>query len=108
MAAFARISVPLVAKRGDAFEVRVSIRHAMETGYRVDDVGKAFPRNTVREIVCRYNGAEVLRARTDSGIAANPYLRFWVDAVDSGDIVLTWVDDAGERGEARASVRVSA
>jgi sulfur-oxidizing protein SoxZ len=108
MAAFARISVPLEAKRGEAFEVRVSIRHAMETGYRVDDVGKAITRNCVREIVCSYNGVEVLRAHTDSGIAANPYLRFFVTAVASGEIMLTWVDDAGERGEARASVRVTA
>ena len=104
--AFARITISQAARRGEAFEVRVSIRHAMETGYRVDDLGNAIPRNTVREIACRYNGVEVLRARTDSGIAANPYLRFYVTAVDSGDVVLNWVDDMGERGEARAAVRV--
>ena len=108
MAAFARISVPLEAKRGEPFEVRVSIRHAMETGYRVDEVGKSIPRNCVREIACAYNGVEVFRAHTDSGIAANPYLRFYVGALASGELVLTWVDDAGERGEARASVRVTA
>jgi sulfur-oxidizing protein SoxZ len=106
--AFARVQLPPQAKRGEPFEVRVSIRHAMETGYRVDDAGKAIPRNTIREIVCRYNGVVVLSARTDSGIAANPFLRFFVTAADPGDVVLTWVDDFGERGEARATLQVAA
>ncbi len=105
--AFARIQLPATAKRGDAVEVRVSIRHAMETGYRVDDLGRAIPRNTIREIVCRYGGVEVLRAHLDSGIAANPYLRFFVTAVDAGDVTLEWIDDAGERGEARARLAVA-
>ena len=38
--AFARIQLPPEAKRGEVCEVRISIRHPMETGYRVDDLGK--------------------------------------------------------------------
>ncbi len=105
--AFARIQLPPQARRGEPFEVRVSIRHAMETGYRVDDSGKPIPRNTIREIVCRYNGTVVLQARLDSGIAANPFLRFFVTAADPGEIALSWVDDFGERGEARAALSVA-
>ncbi len=105
--AFARIQLPPQAKRGEPFEIRVSIRHAMETGYRVDDSGRAIPRNVIREIVCRYNGTVVLHASLDSGIAANPFLRFYVTAVDGGEIALAWVDDAGEGGEARATLVVS-
>ena len=105
--AFGRITLPAQAKRGEPFEVRVAIRHAMETGYRVDDMGKPIPRNTIREIVCRYNGVVVMSARLDSGIAANPYLRFFVTAGGSGDVAVTWVDDAGERGEARAALAVA-
>ena len=106
--AFARIQLPPQATRGEPVEVRVSIRHGMETGYRVDDTGKAFPRNTIREIVCRYNDVVVLRASLDSGIAANPYLRFYITAADSGDIAVSWIDDARERGEVRAALRVGA
>ena len=105
--AFARIQLPAEVKRGEAFEVRISIRHPMETGYRVDDVGQPIPRNIVRELVCRYNGTVVLRASVGSGIAANPYLRFYVTAVASGAVAVAWVDDAGERGEATASLRVA-
>jgi sulfur-oxidizing protein SoxZ len=105
--AFARVTVPPAVKRGEAIEVRISIRHPMETGFRVDDVGKTIARNTIREFVCRYNGAEVFRASLGSGIAANPYLRFFVAAADSGELVFEWVDDAGERGDARGAISVT-
>jgi len=105
--AFARIQVAPGVKRGDAVEVRISIRHPMETGFRVDDSGRTIARNTIKELVCRYGAVEVLRASLGSGIAANPYLRFYVTAVDSGELVFEWVDDAGERGDAKAPIVVA-
>ena len=105
--AFARIQLPPSVKRGDPIEVRISIRHPMETGFRVDDVGRSIPRNTLREVVVRYGDAIVLRASLGSGIAANPYLRFFVTAHDSGPLAVEWVDDAGEPGTVRADVNVA-
>ena len=70
--------------RNEPFEVRVQIRHPMETGYRTDDVGKSIPRNVIRNLTCRYNGELVFAAQLSSGIAANPYLRFFVTARDIG------------------------
>jgi len=105
--AFARVQVPPAAKAGEAVEVRISIRHPMETGFRVDDAGKTIARNTIKELVCRYDGREVFRASLGSGIAANPYLRFWVSATASGELAFEWVDDAGERGDARAAISVA-
>ena len=74
----ARITVPERVARGEPFEVRIQIRHAMETGYRTDDMGKSIPRNVIRTLTCRYNGEPVFVAHLSSGIAANPYLRFFV------------------------------
>ena len=103
----ARIQVPQSVKRGENFEVKIAIRHAMETGYRVDDVGKQIPRNVIRELVCKYNGAEAMRVDMSSGFAANPLLQFWLVARDSGEITFEWVDDAGTRFAERASLTVS-
>ena len=101
-----RVQVPGEVRRGDAVEVKISVRHPMETGFRVDESGKRIARNTLREFSCRYNGTTVLSASLGSGVAANPYLRFFVTAIDSGELVFTWIDDAGERGEAVAALRV--
>ena len=101
-----RISIPAKVTRGEPFEVRIQIRHPMETGYRTDDVGKSIPRNVIRTFTCRYNGETVFAARLSSGIAANPYLRFFVTARASGEMTFEWADDAGARGSDRAAVTV--
>ena len=103
----ARIVVPARVARNEPFEVRLQIRHPMETGYRTDDSGKAIPRNVVRDVTCRYDGELVFSARLSSGIAANPYLRFFVTARASGDLVFEWVDDNGARGSERAAVALA-
>ena len=103
----ARIVVPARVARNEPFEVRLQIRHPMETGYRTDDSGKAIPRNVVRDVTCRYDGELVFSARLSSGIAANPYLRFFVTARAPGDLVFEWVDDNGARGIERAVVALA-
>ena len=103
----ARVSVPAEAHRGEPFEVRITIRHDMETGYRTDTVGKTVPRNVIRTLVCRYLGEPVLSVRMGPGVAANPYLRFFVTARESGALDFEWVDDAGVRGTAQAAVKVA-
>lgn len=101
-----RITIPPENRRGEPFEVRISIRHAMETGYRTDANGQAIARNVIRSFACRYNGTPVFTARMSSGIAANPYLRFFVTATESGTLDFEWTDDAGTRGTAQATVKV--
>jgi sulfur-oxidizing protein SoxZ len=102
----ARITVPDRVPRGLPFEVRIQIRHPMETGYRTDDMGKSIPRNVIRAFTCRYNGDPVFVAKLSSGIAANPYLRFFVLARASGELTFDWIDDAGTQESERVAVNV--
>jgi sulfur-oxidizing protein SoxZ len=99
-----RLQVPPTARRGEAFEVRVLMQHPMETGFRRDLNGRAVPMNVIDKVSCRYAGAEVFGAELGSGVAANPYLAFYVVAESSGEVVLEWSDDRG--GEGRASARI--
>jgi sulfur-oxidizing protein SoxZ len=103
----ARIQVPREVRRGEPFEVKILIRHGMETGYRLTDDGKPIARNVIRLVTCKYNGAEVFRVEPSSGIAANPLFTFYITARDSGELVFEWLDDAGERATERAAVTVS-
>ena len=102
----ARVLVPPQAKRGEVIEIRIAIQHPMETGFRMDNNGKVIPKNTVSNLMCRYNGAEVFRAEMGSGIAANPYLQFYIVAQDSGNVEFSWVDDRGETGTASSPITV--
>jgi sulfur-oxidizing protein SoxZ len=103
----ARINVPATVPRGKPFEVRILIRHPMETGYRTDVGGRPIPRNVLSTLVCRYNGETVLSARLGPGIAANPYLRFFVMARESGQLDFEWKDESGVRGNERVVVTVA-
>lgn len=102
----AKILVPSQAKRGEVVEIRIAIQHPMETGFRMSNLGKVIPKNTISNLVCRYNGADVFRAEMGSGIAANPYLQFYLVAQDSGNVEFSWADDAGEKGSASSAITV--
>ena len=103
----ARIEVQREARRGEPVEVRIVIQHPMETGFRYDSLGRQTPRNVIHRFEYRYGGVEVFRAEMGAGIAANPYLRFFVRAERSGDIECRWVDQENASGYASARVTVN-
>ncbi len=105
--ALARLQVAPRVRSGEAVEVRLLIQHPMETGYRREADGRAVPMNVVNSLVCRLGEAEILRAEFGSGVSANPYLAFWIVPPASGELVVEWVDDAGEKGRVAAPIAVS-
>lgn len=103
----ARVQLPPTAKPGEVIEVRITIQHPMETGFRYELGGRPIPKNVINTLVVRFNGAEIFRAELGSGIAANPYLQFCTVARQSGEIEISWVDDAGNRGAEHAAISVT-
>ena len=89
------INAPKTAKRGDIIEIRATIGHPMETGFRPDERGKILPRNIIQNFSCRYNGELVFSAEMFSAVSANPYLAFHTVATESGTLALTWEGDNG-------------
>lgn len=89
------IDSPSTARRGEVIEIKATIGHPMETGFRAGEDGKVQPRNIIRKFSCRYNGELVFAADLFSAVAANPYLAFHTVATDSGTLALTWEGDNG-------------
>ena len=102
-----RVQVPATVKRGVAFEVRVLVQHPMETGFRRDLNGRAIPTNVLDRVSCRFAGREVFSAELGTGMAANPYISFYLTAEASGPIQFEWSDDRGEKGSFTATVSVA-
>ena len=105
--ALARIQLPDKAARGEAVEVRIAIRHPMETGFRRGENGVRQRRNAIVALVCRYQGTEVLRAITSPGVAANPTLVFHLRAEKTGDLEFWWIDDDQVEGTAKVKLIVA-
>ena len=89
------IKIPATAKRGEIIEIRATIGHPMETGFRPGDDGKTLPRNIIQIFTCKYNGEQIFSAGLYAAIAANPYLAFFTTATESGTLVLHWQGDNG-------------
>ena len=105
MATRAVITLPAAIRAGEPFEVRATVAHAMETGYRSSDEGARLPRDLVRRFECRLDGQLVFAADLFAAISANPYLAFWLRAEKPGELSFVWRGDNGfEHREARALV----
>jgi sulfur-oxidizing protein SoxZ len=88
--------------------VRLLIRHPMETGFRFDINGAAFPKNVIHTLQAQFRGASVFKATLGSGISADPFFEFQLHTPQSGELLLQWIDDTGQSGEARAQITVTA
>ncbi len=94
--AIARVSIPAEARRGSVIEIKALIRHPMETGYRLDSMGRRIPRHIVRSFRARYAGEEFFSMDLTQGIAANPFFAFSVVASESAELAFEWEDEHGE------------
>lgn len=103
----ARVSMPAEAKRGEIIEIKTLVRHAMETGYRVDRVGALIPRDIIKRLTVAYRGVEIFGMDYTQGVAANPYLAFSTVATETGELVFTWEDQHGAEITVRKTLVVS-
>ena len=95
MATRALVNVPAVLRRGVVFEVRTTLAHAMETGYRRDGDGRMLPRDIVRRMEVRLDGERVFAADLHPAIAANPYVAFPLLLQAGGSLQIRWTGDQG-------------
>jgi sulfur-oxidizing protein SoxZ len=94
------------AKAGDLIEVKTLVSHIMESGQRKDAEGKRIPRKIINRFICTLNGKLVFSCDIEPAISANPFIQFKFKAVESGELVMTWIDDDGSRIEAREPITI--
>jgi sulfur-oxidizing protein SoxZ len=95
MATRALVHLPPAIRRGDVIEVRTTLAHAMETGYRRGSDGQMLARNIVRRIEAQLDGVLVFAADLHPAIAANPYIAFPLQVQHGGVLVIRWSGDLG-------------
>ena len=100
------VNVPSEAKRGEVIEIRTLASHPMETGFRRTQLGELIPRDTIRSLVCTYNGVEVFRAELHPAVAANPLIVFTTLATESGTLEFRWTGDNGYSATHTATIKV--
>jgi sulfur-oxidizing protein SoxZ len=106
MAVRALLNVPPSPRIGEVIEVRATVQHPMETGFRVGGDGQVLARKLVRRVECHVDGELVFAADLHPAISANPYLAFALRVTGSGTLTVTWQGDEGFSH--RESARINA
>jgi len=91
----ALVNLPPTVRRGQPFEVRALVSHAMETGFRPGADGKVLPRDIIRRFTCHYNHELAFAADLHPAMAANPYIAFYLMPDEPGVLEFRWVGDNG-------------
>jgi len=101
------LNVPKTAKIGEVVEIKTLIAHPMESGFRTGTNGRLIPQDIITDMVCRFEGEEIFRARFSPAIAANPFLSFFAAIPRSGRLTFEWRGDNGFFAEDSAEILVT-
>ena len=82
---------------GDVVEVKVLMRHDMETGQRKDATGNAIPAHFIKNLVAKWKDKVVLDAQFGPSVSKDPFLSFKFKGGAQGDkVAVTWTDNKGD------------
>lgn len=79
----------------------------METGYRRGPYEVKLPKHIIERFRVEYLGKPVFSTEFGPGIAANPELRFLINLLKLGEVVVEWKDDKQQRWESVHEVVVT-
>ena len=84
--------------QGDVADVRILMRHPMETGQRKDSQGQIVPVHFIQSVLVSHNGKTVLDAQWSQAVSRDPFLGLRVKGAKVGDkISVTWTDNKGDK-----------
>jgi sulfur-oxidizing protein SoxZ len=82
--------------QGDTADVRILMRHPMETGTRKTASGLV-PLHFIQSVIVQHNGKTVLDAQWSQAVSRDPFLGVRVKGAKAGDkISVTWTDNKGD------------
>lgn len=82
---------------GDEVEVKILMRHIMESGQRKDADGKVIPAHFIKNVTVKVNDKVVMDASFGTAVSKDPFLSFKFKGGKKGDkMVVNWTDNGGD------------
>ena len=89
----------------DLVEVKLMIRHPMESGLRKDENGKKIPAHFIETLEVKCNNKIVLDAYLGMAVSENPFIQFSFKGGAKGDMLeVTWKDNRGDARTDKAAI----
>ncbi|WP_029044341.1 MULTISPECIES: thiosulfate oxidation carrier complex protein SoxZ [Cupriavidus] len=93
------------AENGGVVDVKILMKHDMETGQRKDANGKTIPAWHIQNVTVVCNGKEVFQAQFGTAVSKDPFLNFKFKGGAKGDkVTVTWVDNRGDKRTDEATI----
>jgi sulfur-oxidizing protein SoxZ len=78
-------------------DVKILMRHDMETGQRKDAAGKTVPAWFIQNLNVKAQGKDVFNAHFGSAISKDPFLNFKYKGSKGDKLTVSWLDTKGEK-----------
>ena len=89
----------------DLIEVKLMIRHPMESGLRKDENGKKIPAHFIETLEVKCNEKLVFDAYLGMAVSENPFIQFSFKGGAKGDMLeVTWKDNRGDTRTDKSTV----
>ena len=86
-------------------DVKILMKHDMETGQRKDASGKLIPAWHITNVSAKLKDKEVFRAQFGTAISKDPLLNFKFKGATKGDeIIVSWIDTKGDTRTDKATI----
>ncbi len=92
-------------ENGGVVDVKILMKHDMETGQRKDASGKTVPAWHIQTVVAQVKGKTVFDAQFGPAVSKDPFLNFKFKGAAKGDKVsVTWIDNRGDKRTDEATI----
>lgn len=86
------------AEKDGVVDVKVLMKHDMESGQRKDAAGKTIPAWFITMVTATVKDKTVFSAQFGPAVSKDPFLNFKFKGAAKGDkIVINWVDNKGDK-----------
>ncbi|KAK3586180.1 hypothetical protein CHS0354_013130 [Potamilus streckersoni] len=88
------------AEKDGGVEIKLLMRHIMETGQRKDAQGNVIPAHHITLMEIAVNGTVKIRSQMGPAVSKDPYVHLFVPGAKKGDMIkISWVDNKGDKEE---------
>ncbi|QWD84276.1 thiosulfate oxidation carrier complex protein SoxZ [Polynucleobacter sp. MWH-P3-07-1] len=92
------------AEKDGIVDVKILMKHDMESGQRKDASGKMIPAWFINMLNVKAQGKDVFNAEFGPGVSKDPFLNFKYKGSKGDRLVVSWIDTKGDKRTDEATV----
>jgi len=92
------------AEKDGIVDVKILMKHDMESGQRKDASGKMIPAWFINILNVKAQGKDVFNAEFGPGVSKDPFLNFKYKGSKGDKLVVSWIDTKGDKRTDEATV----